>query len=71
MLENDSLPKKGDTVMKITTKWLAHLMILGLLGFGVAACDVNQGPAEEAGESIDEGVDEMGDSMEDMGDEMD
>ncbi|SHF76469.1 hypothetical protein SAMN02745148_03481 [Modicisalibacter ilicicola DSM 19980] len=46
---------------------LALLMVL-LMG-GVAACD-DQGPAEEAGENIDEAAEEAGDSVEEMGEEI-
>ena len=46
-------------------------MLLALLfsGFLVAACD--QGPAEEAGETIDDAVEDVGDSVEDAADEVD
>lgn len=44
------------------------LMAFALSSFGlVAACD-NQGPAEEAGEAIDDSVQEAGDAIEDATD---
>lgn len=43
----------------------ALLMAFALSTFGlVAGCD-NQGPAEEAGEALDDSVEEAGDSIED------
>lgn len=46
---------------------LALLMAL-MLG-GVVACE-DKGPAEKAGENIDNAVDDAGDSVEDMGDDI-
>nr|WP_299243769.1 hypothetical protein [uncultured Halomonas sp.] len=46
---------------------LALLMAL-MLG-GVAACE-DQGPAEEAGENIDEATESAGDSVEEMGEDI-
>ncbi|MGK2740882.1 hypothetical protein ACSHT0_08290 [Tepidicaulis sp. LMO-SS28] len=56
--------------MKPDTKILATIAAILFAGGLVAACE-EQGPAEQAGEQIDEGVEEMGDGMEDAGDEMD
>ena len=39
--------------------------------FVLAACESNEGPAERAGEKIDEAMDDAGDSMEDARDTMD
>ncbi|MBZ9558249.1 hypothetical protein KGQ96_09240 [Halomonas coralii] len=44
------------------------LMMALMLG-GVAACD-NDGPAEEAGENIDQAAEDVGDSVEEMGDDV-
>ncbi len=46
------------------------LPILALLAFlfaalGIAGCDVSKGPAEKAGENIDDAIDKTGDAMED------
>ncbi|OLO02821.1 MULTISPECIES: hypothetical protein [Salinicola] len=51
-------------------KKMAMAMLLGLMAFGVVACDNDEGPAEEAGESVDNAVDNAGDAMDDAGDEM-
>lgn len=55
--------------MKPDTKILATIASILFAGGLLAACE-EQGPAEQAGEQIDESVEEMGDSMEDAGDEM-
>lgn len=47
---------------------LALFLVLSGGAF-LTACD-NQGPAEEAGENIDDAVEDAGDSMEDAGDEV-
>jgi hypothetical protein len=51
---------------RLTILMLALTMALG--SFTLAGCE-RQGPAEEAGENIDEAVEETGDAMEDAGDE--
>ncbi|GAA5171630.1 MULTISPECIES: hypothetical protein [Halomonadaceae] len=48
---------------------LGLAMMLALMLGGVAACD-DQGPAEEAGESIDEAAENAGDSVEEMGEDV-
>ncbi|MFG6667604.1 hypothetical protein ACGK9R_10885 [Halomonas sp. HNIBRBA4712] len=47
--------------------WMAAL--IALLAGGLAACDNNdsQGPAEEAGESLDDGIESAGESIEEAG----
>lgn len=42
-------------------------LLLGSASFFLAACE-SQGPAEEAGESIDEAAEEAGDSLEEATD---
>lgn len=55
--------------MNVTLKkMVAALGVLMMVG-GLAACD-NQGPAEEAGESIDESMDNAGENIEQMGDDI-
>ena len=44
--------------------------VLGVSTLGLAACDSNEGPAEEAGESVDDAMDNAGDSMEDAGEDI-
>ncbi|WP_018874001.1 hypothetical protein [Thioalkalivibrio sp. ALJ16] len=52
---------------RLTTFLLALMLALG--GAALAGCD-NQGPAEEAGENIDEAMEDAGDAMDDASDEM-
>lgn len=52
---------------RLTIFFLALMLALG--GASLAGCD-NQGPAEEAGEDIDDAMDDAGDAMDDAGDEM-
>lgn len=47
-------------------KKLAVVLLVAMMVGGLAACD-NQGPAEEAGESIDESMESAGESIEEMG----
>lgn len=54
-----------------STAWFARILMLmfALSGVGLlSACD-QQGPAEEMGENIDEGVEETGDAIEDAADD--
>lgn len=39
------------------------LLLVAGSSAGLAACDLNQGPAEEAGEEIDESAEEIEDEM--------
>ncbi|NVF15843.1 hypothetical protein [Vreelandella maris] len=50
-------------------KKLAIALFMVLMAGGLVACD-DQGPAEEAGESIDESAEEAGESMEELGEDM-
>jgi len=50
-------------------KKLAIALLMTLIAGGLIACD-DQGPAEEAGESIDESAEEAGESMEELGENM-
>ncbi|ABE60392.1 MULTISPECIES: hypothetical protein [Chromohalobacter] len=51
-------------------KKLALMLVIGMTAFGVVACDNDEGPAEEAGESVDDAMDNAGDSMEDAGEDI-
>ncbi|GHB19282.1 hypothetical protein [Salinicola rhizosphaerae] len=51
-------------------KKLGIAMMLGMMAFGIAACDNDDGPAEKAGESVDNAVDDAGQAMEDAGDDI-
>lgn len=42
------------------------VLITGMLVFAVSGCE--KGPAEKAGENIDESVEKMGESLEETGD---
>lgn len=48
---------------------LGLALLIALMLGGVAACD-DQGPAEEAGENIDNAAENAGDSMEEAGEDM-
>jgi hypothetical protein len=61
-----STPEYPENKGNLMKKSLVALLIgMGAIG-GVAACDDNDGPAEEMGEEIDE----AGDEMEEAGDEL-
>lgn len=47
---------------------LRALLVAGLALGTLAACDSNDGPMEEAGEQIDNAVDETAEAVEDAGD---
>lgn len=50
---------------------LARLLLILIIGsFAVVGCDTNDGPAEEAGESLDDAGDEMEDMANDAGNAM-
>lgn len=44
-------------------------MYLGIISFGIFACE-QEGPAEKAGEKIDEAVEEAGEAVEEAGDKI-
>ena len=49
---------------------LRHLVIalalLGATGFGITACDFNEGPFEEAGEDLDQAADDVEDGLDEV-----
>ena len=53
--------------MRITRKILI-LFFAPLLALSLVACEAEQGPAEEAGEAVDNAVEEAGDAVEEAGD---
>ncbi|WNK19845.1 hypothetical protein P1P91_13580 [Halomonas piscis] len=55
--------------MKATMRQLAVVLGILMMAGGLAACE-EQGPAEEAGESIDESMESAGESLEEAGDEI-
>lgn len=48
----------------------ALIALMMALGLTVAGCAEEQGPAEEAGEQIDQTMEEAGDKIEEAGDKM-
>ncbi|WP_204758396.1 hypothetical protein [Halomonas urmiana] len=48
---------------------LGLALLIAMLGAGLAACE-EEGPAEQAGENIDESVEEMGEGVEEMGENL-
>ena len=54
--------------MSVTKKLLA-MLLSSLMLLGVQACD--EGPFEEAGENIDQGLENTGDALDDAADEID
>lgn len=50
-------------LLKIPTMILALLLVPAAMSF--TGCDVNEGPAERAGEDIDEASEELGDEVDD------
>ncbi|MBD3895496.1 hypothetical protein IEI94_06495 [Halomonas sp. ML-15] len=49
---------------------LGVAMLLALMLGGVAACQDDAGPAEEAGQDIDEAMESAGEGMEEMGEDI-
>lgn len=50
-------------------KKLAIALLMALMAGGLMACD-DQGPAEEAGENIDDAAEDTGENMEELGEDM-
>ncbi|WP_386081874.1 hypothetical protein ACFIOZ_01950 [Vreelandella sp. F11] len=50
-------------------KKLAIALFMALMAGGLVACD-DQGPAEEAGEDIDNATEDAGESMEELGEDI-
>jgi|TARA_Y100001968_G_scaffold311882_1_gene334434 hypothetical protein len=65
LLLKHHLRRRGDMSTPLMKK-LALALLMAMMMGGLAACD-NQGPAEEAGENIDESMEDAGDSLEEMG----
>lgn len=55
--------------MKKTTLTLLFLMLLALFSLGALTGCEDPGPAEQAGQEIDEAAEEAGDKLEELGDE--
>ena len=61
--------KHSNGKINVSRLLAAMLLALGSVFF-VVGCD-DQGPAEEAGEAIDDAMDDAGDAMEDAADDVD
>lgn len=55
-------------MQRTLSRRVALALLAGLLSLGLAACEDEQGPAEEAGEEVDEAVEEAGDEVEEATD---
>ncbi|GKW50714.1 hypothetical protein [Halomonas sp. NCCP-2165] len=51
-------------------RYLAIAALAAMMGMGLAACEDDPGPAEEAGQNIDEAMEETGESIEEMGESL-
>lgn len=49
--------------MKLFPLWMLSGLLLASLS--ITACDANKGPAEKAGEKVDQAVEDTGDAIED------
>ncbi|MFT6624400.1 MAG: putative small secreted protein [Cycloclasticus sp.] len=49
---------------------LLAIATLIFVSFGIAGCDMNEGPVEKAGKKVDNAVEETGEAMEEAGDKM-
>lgn len=49
---------------------IKRMFLLVLFALPLAACDTNDGPAEELGENVDNAAEETRDAMEEAGDEV-
>ena len=49
---------------------IKRMFLLVLFALPLAACDTNDGPAEELGENLDNAAEETRDAVEDAGDEV-
>ncbi len=55
--------------MKKSLLWMLTLvLLLGTPGLVLTGCDRREGPFEDTGEQLDEGLEEMGDRIEDATD---
>ena len=68
-----SFMKRTQTEDSITKRVLQIVTIAAMTTpiFAFVACDTNSGPAEEAGEAIDDAADNVGDAIDDAADEVD
>lgn len=57
-------------MMKQLNRTLWVLLAVAVLVLPMAACEREEGPMEEMGETLDDAVDDAQDKVEDMGDEL-
>ncbi|WP_431024519.1 hypothetical protein [Halomonas sp. H5] len=51
-------------------RYLAMAALVAMMGLGLAACEDDPGPAEEAGQNIDEAMEDAGEGVEEMGESL-
>jgi predicted small lipoprotein YifL len=61
--------EQKEQAMNVTLKKMLAVFGVLLLAGGIAACE-DKGPAEKAGESVDESMENAGDNIEQMGDDI-
>jgi hypothetical protein len=64
------LSQEEMTMSKAMMQKLGLLALVGMMAGGVVGCQDDPGPAEEAGQNIDESMEEAGESLEEMGEEI-
>lgn len=55
--------------MKATKLLKSAILLLSFLSFALVSCE-KQGPAEEAGENLDEAMEEAGENLDEAGEEV-
>ncbi|WP_405231684.1 hypothetical protein [Lentisalinibacter salinarum] len=56
-------------VVKTLTRISLTALLAGMFAVGISACEEDKGPAEKAGERVDEAIEETGDTMEEAAEE--
>jgi len=56
-------------VLRSLTRISLTALLAGVFAVGISACE-DEGPAEKAGEQVDEAIEETGDTMEEAGGEL-
>ncbi|XKE45100.1 hypothetical protein LG302_17280 [Halomonas organivorans] len=55
---------------RVLRQW-AMALLVGTMAMGMAACEgESEGPAEEAGEQVDDAMEEAGEAVEEMGEDI-
>ena len=52
-------------MLNASFKTILAAMLLAVAGFSMTACDRDEGPMEEAAESVEEGAEEVADEIDD------